>query len=271
MKKIIKDFRSLNVRVYAAIFAVVLVLGVSACESKTGDGNSTPSTPTESTGMETQASEPAETTDSSAVEGMGDNEDLATDGIEGSVAGVEETTKPREPAVEEVYFDTETFQTLIDNLTAKYGNMEKKQVQAAILLANYDHVTKEDWDALLEVYSFSEEELNKEFIAFAESYQAGVLKTALYYMDRDGGDKESYNGLIKFEELSLTEEDEKIAEKYDYVFKLNASARYGVSYEDIEEFGDCISSFEVTCKRLQYFITEGGHPQQFNDISNVFT
>ena len=257
------------------MFAAVLVLGVSACGSKGEEGSGTSSAPITSTGAETLTGDPAETEEPSTSEGQGEHESLENDGGVGndgvgeSGDTVEETTEAEDPLVEENYFGTETFQTLIDDLTAKYSNMEEKQVQAAILVANYDHITKEDWDTLLDSYAFSEEELNNQFKAFVESYQADIWRTALYCMDRSGGDKEAYNRLIKFDEVALTDEDRTIAEKYDKVFAINASANYRRALGDFYEFDNFIS-YEVGCKRLLYFIVMGIHPEQFDDVSNVF-
>ncbi len=236
---------------------------INQIESSTTDTASSPSVTTESAAPSNSEIGATEVIESSEIE--------STEFVESSTPEATPSTE----AEDMKYIDEDVVISLIEDLAAKYPKIDKKQFVAIIVIANLDHITEESYDEIINTYKLSSKQLNDQFIKFVETYNAGVYDTARYYMDDPNANEKAYEELPKFVEFAMTDEDREMAVDYDEnAFAANATPNYGqqvvgnaYTYSDFED----TTSFEVACKRVQYFIVDGIHPEQFNSFEAEFT
>lgn len=266
-------------KVNGLIVTMALGLAMVGCGS---DGTENMSAPASSQGTETEAMQ----SENTQAESIDENGTDVTESQETNLAemSAEATSEEAESeTIEKFYVQTEDMVSLIDDLTEKYGNMDRTQFISAIIISNLDHFTTETLEELLSTYGLTKEDCNDQFKAFVESYHTEIKRTSHYYRDMEDADKDAYNNLPEFYEFAITDTDKKTAMVYDNVFAQNATVKLGNVYNKNSDYlyevdllkdnfskASEIDSFRKACFRLEYRICKGKQATYFDDVTHVF-
>lgn len=239
MKKIFNELKVKNINVYAATLAAIL--GLSACGPKVDDVSATKDTePSISTEVVVPTVEPTETIEPSMSEV-----------IESSNV-MEEPTETAEPVVEEFTCTAEDVISLVEDMSAKYTQIPKDELLSVIFALNFDELTDQDKDTIMNTYGVSYEKLDDGFYNYGLQFY-NVLDMS--YMNFSGSsfefkDEDNYKFWPKHVDFIINPKKKEFADEYDDAFANNAKGPKKIikEYQSI----DGLSSMEISFYVLNY-------------------
>ena len=242
MNKIEKIQKELKVRFGLVTVTAATIFSLGACgNTNTNTNQNTPSTP--STTVEVD--NPVETTDPVEVEPV-------------------ETTDPVEvEPVEEAFTVTADQITILTDLQCVgHPQIPKEEMLAVAMSFNWDYISDEDKDALMNQYGLSLEDLDGYFMSFIERDITMCQYTHSYYLDDIAvlPDEYNYENWINYTDFAFKQEDKDLATNFGYYFLSNArEMKYG---DDVEK-----NSFDYTL----FYVLEPVQAIEDMQMSSIFS
>ena len=201
MNKLEKIQKELKVRFGLVTATAATIFSLGAC----GNTNT----------VEQQPVQPTQTTEVT-VEPTVDPVEPTVDPVE--VDPVEPTVDPVEP--EEFTVSADDISILVDFQYMAHEQIPKEEIVALALSFNWDYITDEDKDILMDKYGMSQEDLDAYFRSYLERDREMAFKNGMYYLgDIDTIEPEyDYQNWIKYADFAFKPEDAEFASSYDYHF-----------------------------------------------------